>query len=127
MKDTVKTGEEIKNRALQLLNYTDRDGQLDSAMYADVTARALVLINQIYSDVWYGLYDEGFEELGSLTDALRLPERVIHDVMPYGAAMLMAQTIGDADNQSLMTTLYNRKRALLTHNRQRRDVMPHAV
>ena len=123
----MKTGEQIKNRALELLGYTDRNGRLDSTMYADVTARSLTLINQIYSDVWYGLYDEGFEELAALTDELELPERAMNEVMPYGVAMLMAQTIGDADNQSLMTTLYNRKRALLTHKRQRKDVMPHAL
>lgn len=123
----MKTGEQVKNRALQLLNYTDRDGRLDGAMYADVTARALPLINQIYSDVWYGLYDEGFEELGAVTDAFQLPERVINDVMPYGVAMLFAQTIGDADNQSMMTEYYNRKRAILTHKRHRKDVMPRAL
>ncbi|WP_458452521.1 hypothetical protein, partial [Alistipes finegoldii] len=65
--------------------------------------------------------------LGNLSDELCLPERVRHEVMPYGVAMLMAQTIGDADNQSLMTALYNRKRALLTHLRRRKDVMPRAL
>lgn len=123
----MKTGEQVKVRALELLNYTNQQGRLDSAMYADVTARALVLVNQIYSDVWYGLYDEGFEELPSLANELCLPERVINDVMPYGVAMLFAQTIGDADNQSLMVTLYNRKRASLTHTRRRKDVMPRAL
>lgn len=123
----MKTGEQVKTRALQLLNYTNQQGRLDSAMYADVTARALSLINQIYSDVWYGLHDEGFEELPSLADELCLPERVIDDVMPYGVAMLFAQTIGDADNQSLMATMYNRKRAGLSHLRRRKDVMSHAL
>lgn len=123
----MKTGEEVKNRALELLNYTDRNGRLDGAMYADVTARALALVNQVYGDLWYGLYDSGFEELPTLTEELRLPARVVNDVMPYGVAMLMAQTIGDADNQSLMTELYNRKRASLTHMRRRKDVMPYAL
>ena len=123
----MKTGEQLKNRALQLLNYTDRNGRLDSQMYADVTARMLSLVNQIYSDVWYGLYDDGFEELGALTDTLHLPERVMNEVMPYGVAMLIAQTIGDADNQSLMAAYYNRKRASLTHMRGRKDVMPRAL
>lgn len=123
----MKTGEQVKNRALQLLNYTDKNGRLDGSMYADVTARVLPLVNQIYSDVWYGLYDDGFEELGAITDEFRLPERVINDVMPWGVAMLMAQTLGDADNQSLMAGLYNRKRAVLTHMRARKDVLPHAL
>ena len=123
----MKTGEQVGVRAFRLLNYTDQNGRLNSAMYADVTARLLPLINQIYSDVWYGVYDKGFEELGALTDCLQLSERVINDVMPYGVAMLIAQSIGDADNQSLMTTLYNRKRALLTNMRRRKDVLPNAV
>lgn len=123
----MKTGEQVKNRALQLLNYTDKNGRLDGSMYADVTARVLPLVNQIYSDVWYGLYDDGFEELGAITDEFHLPERVINDVMPWGVAMLLAQTIGDADNQSLMAGLYNCKRALLTHLRTRKDVLPYAL
>ncbi len=123
----MKTGEQVKNRALQLLRYTDGQGRLDAQMYTDVTAQALPLVNQIYSDVWYGLYDEGFAELGAITDELPLPERVVNDVMPYGVAMLMAQTLGDADNQSLMAAYYNRKRASLTHMRGRKDVMPRAL
>ena len=123
----MKTGEQIKNRALLLLNYTDQNGRLNSTMYADVTARVLPLLNQIYSDVWYGLFDSGFDELAAMTDELHLPERVINEVMPYGVAMLIAQTLGDADNQSLMTAHYNRKRALLTQLRHRKDVMPRAL
>ena len=123
----MKTGEEVKNRALQLLNYTDQNGRMDALMYADVTARILPLVNQIYSDVWYGLYDDGFEELGAITDELQLPERVINEVMPYGVAMLIAQTLGDADNQSMMAAHYNRKRAVMTHKRERKDVLPYAL
>lgn len=123
----MKTGEQIKNRAMQLLNYTDQNGRLDSTMYADLTARGLAVVNQIYAEVWYALYDKGFEELGTLTDELDLPERVVNDVMPYGVAMMLAQSIGDADNQSLYADLYNQKRGLLTHARRRKDVIPYAV
>lgn len=125
--DYMKTGEQIKNRALQLLNYTDQNGRLDSAMYADVTARSLAIVNQIYAEAWYALHDRGFEELGTLTDEVQLPERIVNEVMPYGVAMLFAQSIGDADNQSLMVDLYNQKRTLLTHKRRREDVMPYAI
>ena len=123
----MKTGEQVKNRALELLNYTDQNGRLNGEIYADVTARAIPLLNQIYADLWYALYDSGFEELAAVTDCVRLPTRILQDVMPYGVAMLMAQSIGDADNQSMMATLYNRKRALLTHVRERKDVMPCAL
>ena len=42
--------------------------------------------------------------------------------MPYGVAMLMAQTVGDGDNQSLYAALYNRKRAGMTKSDRRVDV-----
>lgn len=123
----MKTGEEVRNRAMQLLNYTDQNGRLDSAMYTDVYARSLAVVNQIYADLWYARYSDGFCELPTLTDEIALPDRLIHEAMPYGVAMLLAQTIGDADNQSMMADLYNQKRARLTHRRDRRDVMPCAV
>ena len=90
----MKTGEQVKNRAMSLLGYTDRNGRLDGAMYADLTARSLTLVNAIYAEVWYALFDIGFEELATLTDELDLPERVINEVMPYGVAMMLAQSIG---------------------------------
>lgn len=123
----MKTGEEIKNRALTLLNYTDQNGRLDSTMYTDVVSRSLAVVNQIYADLWYALHSRGFQELSTLTDDVHLPERVVNDCMPYGVAMLLAQTIGDADNQSMMTDLYNQKRATLTHSRFRKDVLPRAI
>ena len=117
----------MRDRALTLLNYTDQNGRLDQTMYADVSARSLALINQIYAELWYSLRPCGFEELPSLSDEIHLPERVINDCMAFGVAMLMAQTIGDADNQSLMTDLYNQKRAALSHMCRRKDVVPHAL
>ncbi len=124
----MKTGEEVKNRALQLLNYTDQNGRVDSAMYADVTARSLAMVNQVYAECRYAL--EGarpFEELPTLTEPLCLPERVVREVMPYGVAMLMAQSLGDGDNQALMADMYNQKRGLLTRLHRRKDVMPRAL
>ncbi|MBQ9414542.1 MAG: hypothetical protein IJU16_05385 [Clostridia bacterium] len=118
----MRTGEEIRDRALALLNYTDNKGQLRSDLYADLYTRSLGLVNQIYGDIWYSFYQDAFEELGSLSDTIRLPGRVIDDVMPYGVAMLMAQTVGDGDNQSLYATLYNRKRAGMTKSDRRVDV-----
>jgi len=123
----MKTGEEVKNRALQLLNYTDARGRADSTLFADVVARSLAIVNQVYAECWYSCQSDGFEELGSLTQELQLPRRMIDEVMPYGTAMLMAQSIGDADNQTMMADLYNQKRALLTTMTRREDVMPHAV
>lgn len=123
----MKTGEQVKNRAMVLLNYTDQNGRLDGAMYADITARSLGIVNQVYAELWYARHGRGFEELGALTEEVHLPERIVNEVMPYGVAMLLAQSIGDADNQSLMAELYNQKRTLLTRIHRRKDVMPYAV
>ena len=123
----MKTGEQIKQRALELLNYTDQNGRVDNALYADIAARSLALVNQIYAELWYALKPCGFEELPSLSETIGLPERVRNDCMAFGVAMLMAQSIGDADNQSMMADLYNQRRASLTHVYRRRDVMPRAL
>ena len=124
----MKTGEEIKIRALELLNYTDQNGRTDSTMYADITARSLALVNQIYAECWYALEGERpFVPLPTLAAPVVLPPRVINNVLPFGVAMLMAQSLGDGDNQSLMADLYNQKRLSLTTTQRRRDVMPHAV
>lgn len=123
----MKTGIDVRDRAFTLLNYTDQNGKLDHTLYADVSARSLALINQIYAELWYALCPCGFAELPSLSDEIALPERVLNDCMAFGVAMLMAQTIGDADNQSRMTDLYNQKRAVLSHPCRRKDVLPREV
>ena len=123
----MKTGIEVRDRAWRLLNYTDSSGQIDTAMYADAAARSLALVNQVYADIVYALCQTGFRELATLTDEIDLPEHVINDMMPYGVAMLTAQTLGDADNQSLFADLYNRKRAKLTRSSKRKDVLPYAL
>ncbi len=123
----MKTGEDVKNRALQLLNYTDARGRVDNALFADVAARSLAIVNQIYAECWYARKSDGFAELASLTQEIPLPRRIIDEVMPYGVAMLMAQSIGDGDNQAMMADLFNQKRALLTHQTRRKDVMPRAL
>ncbi len=123
----MKTGVQVRDRVLQLLNYTDSDGRVSTAMYGDIAARSLALVNQIYAELHYAYRRDGFEELADLGDEIALPEWVINDVMPYGVAMLTAQSIGDADNQSMFTDLYNQKRAKLTHRVRREDVMPRAL
>ena len=38
-------------------------------------------------------------------------ERACIDILPYGAAMFLAQSEGDGDSQRLYAALYNQKRA----------------
>lgn len=103
------TGQEVFQQALSLLNYTDADGNW--ANDADLQKRSLALINQIYADLWYVQNDKPFLPLISPAQPLHLDPHVLVNVMPYGVAMLIAQTDGDADNQALYAALYNQRRA----------------
>lgn len=102
------TGYEIYRQALALLNYADADG--NATADADLHRRALALVNQIYADLWHISTDKRFEPLTALTQRVLLDSHVLTNVMPYGVAMLIAQTDGDADNQAIYAALYDRRR-----------------
>jgi len=54
-----------------------------------------------------------------------LSMEAVRDIMPYGVAMLMAQSEGDGDNQALFADLYNRKRSSARKNAStRKNVLP---
>ncbi len=120
----MRTGRDVWERAMRLLNYTDGGGRLDGAQYAELFKRALPLVNQIYGDLWFCERDDAFCELSALEQPLRLSQRCIHDVAPYGVAMLLAQTESDGDSQQLMAALYNQKRSSMQRAVCRRDVLP---
>lgn len=106
----MQTGQEIFNRALELLHYTDGSGETMQP-FGELTSRALPVINQIYSDLWYTAHDDTFCDVPSLTVPLDLPTRLLNDVMPYGVAMLLAQGCGDSENQRVFAEMYSQKRA----------------
>lgn len=102
------TGKEIYRQALALLNYSDADG--NATADADLHKRALALVNQIYADLWHISNSGQFHPLTALSNQIDLETQVLTNVMPYGVAMLIAQTDGDADNQALYANLYNQRR-----------------
>ena len=53
------TGQEVFDRAMRLLRYTDIYGQADSLQYADLYKRGLPVVNQIYSDLWWAGHAAG--------------------------------------------------------------------
>ena len=53
------TGQEVFDRAMRLLGYTDIYGQADSLQYADLYKRGLPVVNQIYSDLWWAGHAAG--------------------------------------------------------------------
>lgn len=106
------TGKEMKDTALKFLGYTESDGTVSGG--AKLETRALTALNIVYSDLYFCIYNEGYEPLKTLNDEIKLPERVIFNVMPYGVAMYLAQSENDGDSQVLFSALYNQKRAQLT-------------
>lgn len=119
----MRSGQDVLEQALRLLNYTDIYGQLDGQQHMELYKRGLAAVNQIYSDLWFTGKSSPFLPLCSLKEPLLLPARQIQDVMPYGVAMLLALSEGDGDNQQLYADLYNRKRAAAVCRRQRVDVL----
>lgn len=122
----MQTGRDILYRALQLLGYTDGYGDIDGTQDAELMKRGTTAVMQILSDLqrieapqWVG------DETLDMDAPLPLSVHTINDVMPYGVAMLMAQSEGDGDSQGLYSLLYNRKRAGVQHPPSfRRDVFP---
>ncbi len=120
----MKTGKQVLIRAMQLLNLTDSSGRVNAQKNKAVVARGLPFINQIGADLAYLEGAERWSEAAGMDDPLPLSGRALDDVMPYGVAMLIAQSEGDISNQSVFASLYNQKRAGLGQSGQRGDVIP---
>ncbi len=101
------TGQEVLNQALLLLDYTGRYAGGQAAM----ARRGLAAVNQAYCDLWHIEGRGAFVPLRTLDGVLELSERACADILPYGAAMFLAQSEGDGDSQRLYAALYNQKRA----------------
>lgn len=104
------TGNDVFRQAMVLLNYTDNHGQFNSLNNAELYKRSLPIVNQIYADLWAIQSTAAFVPLASLNDEIPLNTHTLMNVMPYGVAMLLAQTDGDADNQTMYASLYNQRR-----------------
>lgn len=119
------TGQEVLEQALQLLHYTDGDGQPESQFRADTERQGLAAVNQVYADVWFVEKQEAFTPLLRLTDPLALSDRGCREVMPLGVAMWLAQAEGDAAQQAVLAEAYSQKRSQCgAPDRRRRDVIP---
>ena len=116
------TGQEIMKTATDLLGYSNANGNLQ--LSARISGKALVTVNLIYSDLWRVCNDGEFTPLDNIHDDIYLPERAVNDVMPYGVAMMIAQSESDGDQQQLYSKLYNQKRSSLTRKETIKDVLP---
>ena len=120
------TGKDVLTRALRLMNEANPENWFVNPQTNAFYARALCALNQTYSDLWFLEHaDEPFTELSGPDQAILLSARCIHDIMPYGVAMFLAQFDGDGNNQFLFATLYNQKRASVHRTScVRSDVLP---
>ena len=121
------TGKQSFEQALMMLNYTDSTGRINGQKNKAIYARALSLLNQICCDLYYVEGGRGWQPLASMDDAVPLSDRAAADVLPYGLAMLIAQSESDMDNQTLYSALFNQKRLSLTSSRKRVDTLPRPV
>jgi hypothetical protein len=119
----MRSGQDVLEQALRLLNYTDVYGQIDTQQNVEFYKRGLAAVNQIYSDLWFSSQTDPFFPLISLKESILLPARQVVDVMPFGVAMLLALSEGDGDNQQLYAALYNRKRTVSLGSRWRKNVL----
>ena len=115
------TGRNVLQQALGLLGYQNME---ELTGQSEILQRGLMAVNQIYADLHYITTLRPHQPLAGLSEELLLPERAAVDIMPYGVAMLLAQTESDGDNQQLFAELYNRKLSSLSRTDWIQDVMP---
>lgn len=113
------TAQQVFNTACNLLGYNDINGEVSGE--DEVKRNALPKIQMIYEELFRceGHKDANGENqplkiLGSMSDDIKLSDDTVRMIMPYGVAMLLAQSEGDADNQAVMAALYTRSMARLT-------------
>ena len=116
------TAKDIISKAIVMLGYNDEQGNTSDSRFQIAAKNALKIV---YSDLFYCLNSKGFEEIKSLTDEIKLPERVLNNVMPYGVASFIAESIGDGEKQQFFTVIYNRKRTQLTNFEDMEDGIPY--
>ena len=122
------TGQDLMERAMLLLGYTDEFGGVDGQGGADLLRRGCAVVNQIYADLWFAREQGRFMPLNGLTESIRLPAKLLQDVMPYGVAMLLADVAGDGEAQARFAALYNMKRAQTRGTPMvRRDSIPRVM
>lgn len=116
------TGLEMVEKAAVLLGYTAANGNLQ--LSARIKIKSLAVVNQVYSDLWRVCNDAEFVPLRSIHEEIKLPERALNDVMPYGVAAFIAQSEDDGEQQQIWIRLYNQKRLGLSRKEFIEDVLP---
>ncbi len=112
------TGDQLIRQALLLLNYTNHRGEIDRCGSEELFRRGTAIINSVLADV-LPIEGKPITALRTLNDELPAEEHTAAAVMPYGVAMLLAQSEGDGTNQQLMASIYNQKRSSIRRPAER--------
>lgn len=115
------TAKEMISKAIILLGYSDEQGNTSDSRFQVISKNAL---NFVYSDLFYCLNSEGFKEIKALSEEIPLSERVLYDVMPYGVAAFIAESLGDGEKQQFFAAMYNLKRKSVVKDDAVQDVIP---
>lgn len=98
------TGAEVYSRALTSLGYAD------DQIFKN---KAVVVINQIYDDLYPTVEGIEYKPIRSLGDRVNLPERVLSGAMVYGVAERLALGEGDGELQQYFALQFDRAKARL--------------
>lgn len=114
-------------KAMEMLGYASAEG---ISGREDMLKKALTLINNVYAELHYAFQqkagdEDSFVPIVNINDSLNLPTAVLNDIAPYGVAMYLAQSEGDADNQSLYANIYNQKKVRGKRIGRIKDRLPH--
>lgn len=117
------TGQEVMDRAILLLGYTDSRGETDAAAAAELYKRGVSLLDQLCSDLTAA---EGgtVVSVTALSQPLPLSDAAARGVLPYGVAMLLAASRGDNDQYNLFSALYTAKRRSICRRERVQDALP---
>lgn len=115
------TGSEMLNKSLQLLGYSDSNG--NAHLTQSTRNRALPIINLVYAELSRNCGVEN-APLDSVRDEIKLTERVLNEIMPCGVAMYMANAEGDINAYTFWAREYNAKRATLSKIENIKDLLP---
>lgn len=115
------TAQEVIKKAIILLGYNDGLGNTADARFQVVSKNA---VNFVLADLIHCLGRDDYGDIKSLSDEISMPKRVLYDVMPYGVAAYIAESIGDGDKQQYFAMMYNSKRKTVVYEDSVQDVIP---
>ena len=115
------TAKEVITKALLLLGYADNVGNTSDSRFQVVSKNA---VNFVLADLIHCLGQDDYCDITSLADELKLPKRVLYDVMPYGVASFIAESVGDGEKQQFYANMYNTKRKTVVYSDTIKDVIP---